>query len=174
MNKLIIAIAAVSALAGCNSGPKSTTVAEDSPYNQAQRDAVLKPFVPICLQPGESKNVRKCSKIPFIVYRLSNGKEVVGRVFDINLETGALRVTWSMTTNAPIEDFYPNSSKSVPGALTEILNDRPAFESVGEGEYSAMSKAQRAQYDERERKAMGRYGELERLYQEQESITMAR
>jgi hypothetical protein len=173
---MIIVLAAASMLAGCNSSEsEKPTVAANSPYTLAQRDALVRQFQPFCLGLNEfEKYVRNCPSVPIIVYQLSGGRQVVGKVFSVNLETGALSVDWSNTTNSCCEDFYPDSSRSVPGKLTEMFPERPPFDFADEGQLSTMSETQLAQYRERERRAMGKYGELESLYDKQPAITMSR
>lgn len=173
MRTVILIIAASVSLAACGSSEQAT-VAYDSPYTEEQRNAVLGRFQSICLAPVQAKDERRCPEFPLIVYRLQSGKEVVGKVADINLKSGALSVSWSNTTNAPFEEFYPSSSKSVPGKLVLILNDRPAFDWIGEGGLSKMTEAEIAKYRMRVKKAMGRYGELEEQYEGQSAMTMQR
>jgi hypothetical protein len=171
--RYVLIVVASTFLVACDNSQQAA-VAFGSPYSVKQRDEVLRPFVPICLEPGSSADERRCPGLPFIVYRLTSSKEVFGRVFSINLKTGSLNVSWSNTTNAPIENFYPNSTKSVPGTLTEILDERPAFDFADEGTLSMMSETELARYHESEKKAMGRYGEVKDLYGEQSAITMVR
>ncbi|MDB4991968.1 MAG: hypothetical protein JWL75_213 [Parcubacteria group bacterium] len=58
----------------------------------------------------------------YLVYERSTGEKVVGRLLGLDPDTGALQVAWSYHDDGTLEseEFYPGSSKVLPGRIAEI------------------------------------------------------
>ncbi|HEY0010508.1 MAG TPA: hypothetical protein VGB97_01175 [Candidatus Paceibacterota bacterium] len=144
IRKIVGLMAFTTALAGCgNADTKSA--AQETPYSPAGLNKVVSLFEPYCLSEpygglisasGDPSSERLCEGVPFIIYQLHNGKKIVGRVFSLDRATGALRVSWS--DEEASEEFYPSSSRAVPGKLVFIFNGYPRYDKTSADKYDAL------------------------------------
>ena len=117
MRTFLIAATAL-AVGACGSSPV---------YTDKQRDQVVSLYERHCSSPvyGISDTLseeRVCPSTTYLLYKLDNGQQFVGRVDAFNRATGRLKVIWqASSTYVERESFYPGSSQALAGKVTEVV-----------------------------------------------------